>query len=76
MERISSADEKQLWQRYFMTFYFFSISFMFSFSQEDGDPGLVAFICSGLGEIKESDFMHPSVFNDFMAGIFCIFPIK
>ena len=38
-----------------MTFYFFSISFMFSFSQEDGDPGLVAFICSGLGEIKESD---------------------
>ena len=59
-----------------MTFYFFSISFMFSFSQEDGDPGLVAFICSGLGEMKESDYMHPSVFNDFMAGIFCIFPIK
>ena len=58
-----------------MTFYFFSISFMFSFSQEDGDPGLVAFICSGQGEINESDYMHPSVVTHLWLAYFVFFQL-
>ena len=59
-----------------MTFQFFLNIIYVSFSQEDGDPGLVEFTCSGLGEMKESDFMHTSVVNDLWLAYFVFFQLK